>query len=98
MNYTLIFRDKAVKELSDAYKWYETEQQGLGEFFLKTVNEYTEAILKNPEAFKITYKNFRELWIKKFPYLVVYYIDGRKNKIVIISIFHTSRNPKKKFR
>ncbi|MBI2966516.1 MAG: hypothetical protein HYY40_01715 [Bacteroidetes bacterium] len=42
------------------------------------------------------YKNFREALLKRFPYLIVYEIV--KDKTVIHSFFHTSRNPKKKYK
>ncbi|MEP7170157.1 MAG: type II toxin-antitoxin system RelE/ParE family toxin [Bacteroidota bacterium] len=98
MNYRLVLREKALTEIEEGYNWYETQQTGLGEKFLDAILSYAKVILKNPGSFKTTYKNFKEIPIKKFPYLIVYFIDERKNMIVIISVFHTSRNPQRKFR
>ncbi|SRR5258705_8336558 len=98
MKYRLILRERAIIEINDAYDWYEDKKEGLGELFLEEFKEYAITIFKNPASFRTTYKKFREVPIKNFPFIIVYFIDDRKNKIIIISVFHTSRNPKKKFR
>ncbi len=71
---------------------------GLGERFLKSVKQNIDLILNNPNTFKTTYKNFKEIYLKEFPFVIVYFIDETNAKIVIISVFHCSRNPKKKFK
>jgi len=51
-----------------------------------------------PEAYTPTYKNTRRALIRKFPFEVHYFFD--KNNIVVLAIFHASRNPdelKKRF-
>jgi plasmid stabilization system protein ParE len=98
MKYELVLREKALDELHEAYFWYEDKQKGLGERFLKTANDFLKVIQKNPHSFKTTYRIFREVWLRKFPFLIVYFKDEKKNKIVIVSVFHTSRNPKSKLR
>lgn len=40
---------------------------------------------------------FRETKIGVFPYLIVYKLQKRKKIVAISSIFHTSKNPKKKY-
>ncbi|MBD0279158.1 MAG: type II toxin-antitoxin system RelE/ParE family toxin [Flavisolibacter sp.] len=36
--------------------------------------------------------------VKIFPYLIIYRIHKRKKVIAIVSIFHTRRHPKNKYR
>lgn len=98
MKYALLFRDKAVEEIKLAYDWYEEQMIGLGERFLNTVKHNTDLVLSNPNTFKTTYKNFKEVYLKEFPFVIVYFIDKSNHKIIIISVFHCSRNPKKKFK
>src|SRR6266513_2135945 len=97
MKYNLIVRDKAIAELENAYQWYERQRKGLGEIFLDTVRKCNREISEHPGTFKVTYRKFREAWLKKFPFVVVYFIDEAGRRIVIVSVFHTSRNPKEKF-
>lgn len=61
MEYSLSLRDKAVTEIKLAYDWYEKQLDGLGERFLHTVKRNSELILSNPNRFKTTYKNFKEI-------------------------------------
>ncbi|WP_295668046.1 type II toxin-antitoxin system RelE/ParE family toxin [uncultured Mucilaginibacter sp.] len=98
MSYSFILKREASLEFSDAYVWYEEQQEGLGEFFNAMVEEKLKKICKNPFHYKISYKKFHEALTDKFPFLIVYFIDEQNKLIVVTAIFHTSRNPKKKFK
>jgi hypothetical protein len=98
MEYALLLKDKAVAEIKLAYDWYEEQMDGLGERFLNIVKQNSELILSNPNRFKTTYKNFKEIYLREFPFVIIYFIDQTNAKIVIISVFHCSRNPKLKFK
>jgi hypothetical protein len=39
MNYVLVFRPEASEELGEAYRWYESQEIGLGGDFLEQVDE-----------------------------------------------------------
>ena len=92
----IVFRDKALKELYQAYWWYEDRKEGLGELFFDEINSSLEVIKTKPEAFQIRYKKFHQIPIKKFPYVILYKIYA--SEIVIQAVFHTSRNPKTKYK
>jgi len=98
MMYQLLFRDRAVDEMQDAYNWYEEQVTGLGDKFIAVVKNNIDIILRNPKSFKTSYKNFKEVFIRKFPFIIVYYIDDSKRAVVIMSVFHSSRNPKRKYK
>jgi len=98
MSNRLVVRDRAVDELQVAFDWYENEVPGLGDEFLVTVDEFINHILSHPSQFKVSYRKFREIFIQKFPFVIVYFIDKPKRTIVIFSVFHTSRNPKLKYK
>jgi len=52
--------------------------------------------LLNPETYKLEFDVYRQAVVKKFPFVIIYTkIDS---KILISAIFHTSKNPNKKFR
>lgn len=55
MNRTRILRDEAVQELDDAYHWYEQQRDGLGDEFLKCVEDALRLIDQMPEAFPVTF-------------------------------------------
>jgi len=92
----LIFKDEARDDVLKAAEWYGEKQTGLNEKFLTAIEEAIERILKHPTDGRIVYKSYREIPVKKFPYLIVYEIF--LHSIVIYMIFHTRQNPKKKFK
>ena len=83
----------AKSDLSDASKWYENQQKGLGKRFLNEMKEAFEIISKNPASFQIRYDDYRIYFTKVFPYGIHYKYFTDKNEIYIKAVFHTSRNP-----
>lgn len=93
-SFNLILSELAEKELADAYIYYESKSNLLGEKLILEVESILEKIEKNPHLFPRRYKHYREAVLKKFPYLLVYEI--LEKQIVIHSVFNTHRNPAKK--
>ena len=56
MSDKIVFRDKALKELYQAYWWYEDKKTGLGELFFDEINSCIAVIKTHPDSFQITYK------------------------------------------
>ena len=94
MKYELIIREEAELEIIEATKYYESQQIGLGIRFLAHLQTYLDRIQIYPEHFYIKRKPYREAFIKKFPYLIIYELI--ENKVIVFSVFNTWQNPKKK--
>jgi hypothetical protein len=94
MRYILDVKDEANLEIIEAYLYYEEKRIGLGEEFLEHLNGYFDRIIENPEHFPQKRKPYREAFIKRFPFLIVYEIT--KTEVVIYSVFNTWQNPEKK--
>ncbi len=94
MKYELIIRNEAELEIIDAVKYYETKQKGLGKRFLMHLQTYLDRIQTYPEHFYIKRKPYREAFIKKFPYLIIYELT--ENKVIVYAVFNTYQNPIKK--
>ncbi|WP_162499832.1 type II toxin-antitoxin system RelE/ParE family toxin [Mucilaginibacter terrigena] len=94
--YFIQFDPKADTEYQEAYAWYEEQLQGLGERFEFSVEQKLVSVLAAPLLYPIKKYDIRECKINGFPYLIIYKFYPLKNLILIISIFHTSRNPRKK--
>ncbi|MBS1935209.1 MAG: type II toxin-antitoxin system RelE/ParE family toxin, partial [Bacteroidetes bacterium] len=47
--------------------------------------------------YSIRYKNYREAILSIFPFIVIYRINKKKKIVFIISVFHSKRNPKRKY-
>ena len=93
MNAKKIISTFAKSDLSEASKWYENQQKGLGKRFLNEMKEAFDIICKNPKGFQIRYDDYRIYFTKIFPYGIHYQYIADKNEIRIKAIFHTSRNP-----
>ncbi|OFX54863.1 MAG: hypothetical protein A2046_07070 [Bacteroidetes bacterium GWA2_30_7] len=92
MIFKIVFRARFSKQMLSCYSWYEEKQIGLGEDFLQNVEMCINSISQNPFLFQIKYKNVRMALTERFPYGIFYFVEN--NKIIVLSIFHLSRNPK----
>jgi len=98
MAYSFIINDEAIKELTEAFLWYEKQQSGLGKEFRTEVYIKLDKVCNNPFDYKIPNKKFHEALVERFPFLIVYFVDEKNNLIIVTAIFHTGRNPKYKFK
>lgn len=95
-NLTALFSLQAENELDIAFDFYDSISSKIGDAFLYQINECIKSILINPETYKIEFEIYRQAVVKKFPFVIIYtQID---DIIFISSIFHTSKNPNKKFK
>ncbi len=79
------------KELDEAIDYYNDQQTDLGNRFYKEFIRATELIDRSPKTWKKVGKCTHKINIKRFPYLVLYVIDG--NEILITCIAHQHRSP-----
>jgi len=98
MKYKFVVLEKADNEYYDALNWYALQQNDLVAKFADDVRVSIDGILRNPESYSQTRKGYRQALMEKFPYVMVYAVDKKAGIISIVSIFHTSRHPKQKFR
>ncbi len=94
--YQFILKPRAVLMSKDAYDWYEEQQRGLGEIFLTELDNCYRKLQLQPAANSKVEKNYRQVRLRRFPYVIVYEII--KTDIVVFSVFHTRRSPKHKFK
>jgi len=98
MIYTLSFHPKALDEYKAASIWYETQQMGLVVRFEKAIDHKIKQILLNPLAFSKNRISYRQARTAIFPFVIVYRLNEQKLEVYISAIYHTSRNPRGKYR
>jgi toxin ParE1/3/4 len=86
-----VLRRLAEKEFDASIAWYEGEREGLGVDFRSTIEEYFQRIAENPERFPEVRSEVRRAVVRRFPFVIHFLIE--KERIVILSVFHTSRDP-----
>lgn len=92
MNHVLVFRPEVREELNEVYRWYESQQLGLGDDFLDCVEKVLSRIGQKPESYSIIYRDIRRALIQRFPYVVYYRIIS--SRVIVIAVFHGRRDPK----
>jgi len=97
MTYRHVYAPKALEEYKEAVSWYLKRSEKAAENFIKEIDEKTATICKYPFRYRNTYKEFREAALKKYPFSIVYLLDEQRKQVIIFSIFHQKRSPRKKF-
>ena len=95
---TVKFLENALVEFQEAAEWYEIRSEGLGGRFRDLVSKKIESIKERPERYPKRKSNFRQIALRTFPFIIIYTFYKKEGIIIINSIFHTSRNPRKKYR
>lgn len=72
MSKKLIIRKEARDETIHSYLWYEEQQTGLGEYFLKNLEKCYDEITKRPESYLKKYNDIRHALLSKFPFVVFF--------------------------
>jgi plasmid stabilization system protein ParE len=92
-NRNLIIIPEAERDVSQGYGWYENQEIGLGEEFLRCVDACIQSVRRNPAMYQIAHINYRRAVIRRFPYVVFYEYSDKE--VVLYAVFHCSQNPKK---
>ena len=91
MNYRVLFKEEADADILESYLWYESKQDKLGDGFLVELEEYINVLEKDPQIFQVRINNRRYCPLKRFPYILVYEIEG--SDVVIYAVFNTYQHP-----
>lgn len=94
MNYKVVIHPEAKQELKEARDYYRNIDLKLAQAFLDSVDSYLKIISENPFLFQIKYKDYREAYLRKFPFSIIYEVDN--DYIYVDSVFLTHRNPENK--
>ena len=89
----LIILPGAEQDVAEAYVWYEDQELGLGEEFLRCVDACIHFIRRNPEMYRLVHEGYRRAVVRRFPYVVFY--EYSNNVIIVYSVFHCSQDSKK---
>jgi toxin ParE1/3/4 len=87
----VILRRAAQAEYDAAGDWYEQQRPGLGAAFTDAVQQVFDRIAVHPRMHGVVLRDIRKAVVQGFPYCVYY--RERSSAVVVISVFHTSRDP-----
>ena len=87
----LIFLALARDELTEAKRFYNRQQQGLGESFRREAEAAARLIQERPLAWQVEVEPVRRFLFDRFPYKMLYII--RAERIVVVAVAHQHRQP-----
>jgi hypothetical protein len=90
-SFQIHLQEEAIIDIQNSYFWYESQLKNLGEEFLEELYVIFEKLKQNPQYFGYSFDEFRDARLNRFPYLVIFKIEG--NKVYINSVRHIRRTP-----
>ena len=87
------FTPEADDDVAVAYGWYEGQDPGLGEDFLRCLEACTLTIQRHPQLYPVAVDEFRRALIRRFPYEMFY--EATADTLFIYAVFHCSQDPAK---
>ena len=92
MTRPLIIRPEAEADLAEARAWYERRRVGLGEEFVRSVEEDLDHIRRVPLAATEVVSGVRRVRLRRFPYAIFSLVEDEY--ISVIAVYHTWRDPR----
>ena len=88
--------DAAKRDIAETAEYYDSQQRGLGDKFIDTVESALLRIETSPESFAPLETlpaalGYRRVRLTPFRYVAIYRI--RKVEVVVSAVVHTSRKP-----
>lgn len=87
----LFIRPQAKREMAEAASWYETQGRGLGNDFIRAVDQVLAHVLRFPEASVVIAGDIRRAVMRKYPYALFYTTIGES--LVVLGCIHQHRDP-----
>jgi|SRR6516162_9891767 plasmid stabilization system protein ParE len=94
MSRDVVLRRTAEQEFDASIAYYERQKAGLGLEFRAIIEQHFQRIADNPGQFPIVRAQVRRaVVLRRFPFVIHFLVETEL--IVILSVFHTSREPKR---
>lgn len=71
-NYRISIEEDAKFDIAEGYDWYSKISIKISESFLFEIKKTLNYLEENPFLFQLVYKDFRQVPIKKFPFVILY--------------------------
>jgi hypothetical protein len=81
----------ARRDLDEGFQFYETQEIGLGDYFLSSVRADVESLKITAGVHRILYADYHRLLCKTFPFAIYY--TKREAEITIFAVIDCRRDP-----
>ena len=87
----VVYHTQVQKDLDDAWRYYESASEGLGDRFFDEFLAVIVGIEKNPKRWPPTDKGRRVAQFSRFPYKLLYRAEPERVKVLVVR--HQKRSP-----
>ena len=91
--YRLKFSGRAIREIGEAYEWYEAQSQGLGLEYEAALELQVRRLEQAPLLYAEILPEIRRTLLPRFPYGVFYAV--RDDLVHVLAVIHNARDPKR---
>ncbi len=91
LNYQIEYHPEAVREIHETIQWYRDRNEAASGEFRSLLKSAESLVQIYPEAWAFYLQNTRGFLLRKFPYVLVYIIQGKN--IIIVALAHNKRRP-----
>jgi hypothetical protein len=95
VNYKIIIHNEVSQEVDEITEWYNKQQPRLGGEFIYEFESLIKCIRQIPMAFPIAFRDFREVMLKRFPFVI---LTIENESVFICNIIHIKQHPQKRIR
>ena len=92
MTYRLLVKAEAIRDMTEAFDWYEEKRTGLGTEFLDEVKTCYDRITRDPQLYP-SHHDQRVAVMHRFPYKIVFEVE--ESAVVVYAVYHHKRDPQK---
>jgi len=93
--YRVSIEEDAKFDIAEAYDWYSKISEKICASFLFEITKTLDYLIENPFLFQLVYKDFRQVSVKRFPFVILYKIEA--DVVKLYRVFPTNMNPSRKF-
>lgn len=93
MAYRLKFSSRAVREIGEAFDWYEEQSKGLGSEFELAFELQLKRLEQVPLLYPEVIPKVRRTLLPRFPYGIFYTVKG--DLVHVLAVIHHARNPRR---
>ncbi len=91
--YTVKVFPDALLDIQEITDWYNEKLPGLGKRFQNIAIKQINSLKKDPQIYAIRYNEIRCILIKDFPYMAHFFINNEKNRVEVLAVISTDRDP-----
>ncbi len=81
----------ASRDLIEGYKFYETQAEGVGSYFLDSLYSDIDSLVISAGMHSVHFEKYHRLLSKRFPFAVYYQVEGQT--VLVYAVLDCRRRP-----